>query len=1087
MSLSCYRSIVFSDMPLGMHETFLKLRGDHAMVCAVGGLVVMNQDGTWGYAGGEAYGEGQIEDGLFGIQAVVDRLTSRSTRLNHPEYQLDAHTHCLLVTTSDSDLHSIGQLVEAMGKTMPEQTRCDWLHIEWSDGLQFSEAESLLSSWNGGEFDRSCIRNRTASEKVEYGDREWSAAVIQYLESRMLEKEGAIQFDEIGQTPKTFGFATLDFSQTEGRRFLEAKAFLDVVEREEERIDLDLVFRRCSEALKGGNAVFSKALSQSDLPQDLTKEVSISEAHSEFNVRERLAQFRDKVTNEGGTIEMVERTVEEGIEQLKSQVEAVLKTSDRSAQERLSIIQSLLGQVPERTHGKPLRTTLMLDDCERDCLAQLASLSEYVEEAPSVQELHVQRRFCVELSDNMVSLNRAIGIDDEAGLETADQRKELLRQEQEFEGAIAGYNELRKRYTGFRRGMFASLSTQWMEGLFERLVRQATYEYEPQVVEEKPLLSKTEKRLLMLTGLILPMWLWLAWKIDLQFWLEQTLLTGLYALVWAVVISLRLRRPKKAIVNPMVEQRKRWIEAARTYHGAMVRFAALTRFQKRFDEQIRKPLILERNRLTTVLDCLREHAHEARLQVSSSFTDVGFIQHIGDADSFNKYYEYELSTPMVSTPSIVQVYLELMESKRRHWTEQEAVTEYKELISERVNDHMGLLKQFDMMDYLLEREHMDPPLFVDPDLPPFEELIRRATISLGALHDCGKESDGQLTILLGRSSNTALTDRFREQIGRLFPESRQSRLDFVATEDPNRIGFLRVIEINLEAMKRREKQDARRVRRRRPAQPVPKSNSEQDKQKGVPPPPVNGGEEHGFGQVEEGRLMFRLRGNNVGIDLPKFSEVERRAILDLEHFERGVRLVPGQDAEEVVFSRILGHAEHDVQLEKVVTQARSFARQMHISLPEVLIGLVQSIPYQVGAHEKYPIETLMLGYGDCSDKSTLLKKLLGMCGVNSVLLLYEGLRHMALGIAVPSGSEGHLIQGYAFLEATAPFVVGNDPVELVSGRTPKNAEVELLLSDPSLSPWSGYSDYREAAKAGFPSVQDAEDDTFLRNSWREQS
>ena len=55
---------------------------------------------------------------------------------------------------------------------------------------------------------------------------------------------------------------------------------------------------------------------------------------------------------------------------------------------------------------------------------------------------------------------------------------------------------------------------------------------------------------------------------------------------------------------------------------------------------------------------------------------------------------------------------------------------------------------------------------------------------------------------------------------------------------------------------------------------------------------------------------------------------------------------------------------------------------------------------------------------------------------------------MALGIAVPSGSEGHLIQGYAFLEATAPFVVGNDPVELVSGRTPKNAEAELLAVGP---------------------------------------
>ena len=145
MSLSCYRSIVFSDMPLGMHETFLRLRSDHAMIREVGGLVVMNRDGLWGYAGGEVYGNGLIETGMFGVQEVVDRLTSRSTRIEHPEYVLDDNTHCLIVTTSESDVHSIARLVDAAEKTMPEHTRCDWLHIEWSEGMPFTKAEAVLT------------------------------------------------------------------------------------------------------------------------------------------------------------------------------------------------------------------------------------------------------------------------------------------------------------------------------------------------------------------------------------------------------------------------------------------------------------------------------------------------------------------------------------------------------------------------------------------------------------------------------------------------------------------------------------------------------------------------------------------------------------------------------------------------------------------------------------------------------------------------------------------------------------------------------------------------------------------------------
>lgn len=1118
MGLTCYRSVIFSDMPLGMHETFLRLRSDHAMIREVGGLVVIHHDAMWGYSGGEVYGQGLIEDGLHGVQAVVDRLTSRTTRLEHPEYQLDDNTHCLLVTTSESDAHSIAELVSVMEKTMPEHTRCDWLHIERSDGMMFSDAEALIQGWNGGEFDRNCIRNRTASEKVEYGDHEWSAAIIQYLESRMLEREGAVSFDEEVRNPRSFGFATLDFSQTEGKRFLEAKTFVDLVERENRRVDLDLVFRRCSEALKGGDRLFVEAMSYADIPTDLNKLVSIDEDYDKFDVRSRLSSFRDRIINDTGTIEKVEQTVEEGIDRLKSQLDGVLKSADGTAQERLCIVQSMLGQVPDQTHGKPLRTTMMLDDCERDCLNELAALSEHVEEAPSVHELHIQRRFCAEQMDNIVSLTRAIEIDEEAGIDTAAERQELLRQRQDYEKCIDGYEKLRQRYTRFRRGMFAALSSQWMEEVFERLVAEATYEYVRPEVEEKPLLSIWERKLLLATCLILPAWLWIAWKVDLQFWFEQFLLSLIYAAVWGVIISLRLRKPKRVQENPMVEQRRRWLEAAGKYHGAMVRFAALTRFQKLFDEEIRKPLIIEYNRLTSVLNCLREQSDDAQQVIDSSFMEVDFVQHLGDADSFNKYYEFELSASMVSVPSIVTVYLDFMSSKRFNWTEAEAVEEYRLVVREAVEDHLGQLEQFEMLDYLLEREHKDPPLFVDPDLPPLEELMRRATISLGALHDCGKEEDGRLTIFLGRAHNTMMTDRFREQIVKLFPESRQARLDFVMTDDVNRIGFLRMVDIDVASMQVREKQDARRVRRRKPTSDDRKSRKDNSRVPSPPPPeptpkpvvevpdppvPVTEGDKGESRHVSPSshQITFDCRSASLTIDLPVLTEEEKRAVYELEHFEDGMVLRPEQDVETELYRNHLRHDVHDDQIAQVVRQAESHASSMGISAVEVLTCMVQAIPYKIGGACHYPIETLMDLEGDCDEKSLLLKKLLDMHGVDSCMLLFSSIRHMCLGIRVDEGAEGFCFGNYAFVESVGPSAIGGVPIDLVGGSNPKDHDAELLLSEESHKPWMGYEQYRKDWADGFPSKMlptekpirtisphssSKEGISILRNRWKEQ-
>ena len=82
-----------------------------------------------------------------------------------------------------------------------------------------------------------------------------------------------------------------------------------------------------------------------------------------------------------------------------------------------------------------------------------------------------------------------------------------------------------------------------------------------------------------------------------------------------------------------------------------------------------------------------------------------------------------------------------------------------------------------------------------------------------------------------------------------------------------------------------------------------------------------------------------------------------------------------------------------------------------------------------------------------------------MAGIDSVLLLFEELQHMALGVKGPQGSQGHVVNGYAFLECTASFVLGNEPRPLVTEATPVMSTGEFLLPEESLGVWKEYAEY----------------------------
>lgn len=1100
MGLTCYRAMVFSDMPLGMHETFMRLRQDHPMIRKVAGLVVLGGDDVWGYAGGDAYGQGRLKNGLEGIQAVVDRLTSRALRLEHPEYVLDDDTHCLLVTTTDSEKAQVERLIQRMEQTMPERTRCDWLHIEWGPGLGFHELESVVEAWNEGDFDRNCIRNRTAAEKVEYGAHEWSAAVIQYLESRMLETAGAISLDSGGHQPMTFGFATLDFSQMEGRRFLEAKAFLDLVERENERVDLDKVYQRCSSALKGGKETYQRAKDEAGGPPDLDQYAPVTADYAKFDVRQQLEAFRQDIMLDGSTIERVERKVEELIGELGQQIQDTLNESSRTAQERLCVIRALLGEVSEYTQGKPLRPTLMLDDCEAPCLEDLTRVIAEPEEVPSVQSLHTQRRLCEELMDDIVNLERGIEIDREAKLDTESDEAELILKRGEYANWVDGYSQLRQEYTRLRRKMFTGLSTQWINQLFERLVVQAKYDYTPPEKEEKPLLSAREKRIIKGSLVTMLGWLAVVWFFPV-FSVIQLAAIGAYILVWLVIISLRLRRPKVVHENPMVKQREKWREAAETLFENTVIFATVNRFQKRFDEEIRKPLIIEYNRLTDILGELRRQEAASTEIVGAAFTKVDFVQHIGDADSFNLYYERELAEHIRTVPSVVNVYLKYRSLERRNWTVQEAMSDYREMVGAKVEAHLGALSRFELLAFLMEGDRQEPPLFVKKGLGTLAELIRKAAINLEVLHDFAK-GGGDLYVFRGGQEESQLVDQFKDEIRRLFPESASNNLHFVQTDDPNRVGFLRICEVDEEAMVERE---ALAKKNRKPRRPKAKAPSE-PAAPAPPPVPEPIRLEGAHGTLDQGRFYFECRGAKVSIQMPTFSEEDERRIMALERWEKGVRYREGTDPNLVRYQNHLDYAEDDDRLQDIVQQARDIASDFGVSVVEVLMNFVQAIPYEVGGVEvQYPSETLMRCNGDCDEMVLLLKKLLGMVGVNSVLLLYDfgtEMGHAALGIEVAPESDGLLYDGrFVFVECTSPSIAG-EANPLSDGYNPKDFAAQVYFDNPSMGCWEQYPEYREAASRGLldegrlggttirnlnPPTGARQERGGLTNTWKEQS
>ena len=152
--------------------------------------------------------------------------------------------------------------------------------------------------------------------------------------------------------------------------------------------------------------------------------------------------------------------------------------------------------------------------------------------------------------------------------------------------------------------------------------------------------------------------------------------------------------------------------------------------------------------------------------------------------------------------------------------------------------------------------------------------------------------------------------------------------------------------------------------------------------------------------------------------------------------------------------------DYDVEtLENILTILSSREIGTDFDLVQVIVSFVQAIPYEEAADQKYPLETLYLNKGDCSDKSVLLGKLLSIAGYDVCLFVYEKAKHMSVGLKVDESSD-YYHNNYIYIESTGYNPIGDIPKEFAGGIKIEEEPIVVYLEDGDYE-ISGFNDLKQ--------------------------
>lgn len=144
----------------------------------------------------------------------------------------------------------------------------------------------------------------------------------------------------------------------------------------------------------------------------------------------------------------------------------------------------------------------------------------------------------------------------------------------------------------------------------------------------------------------------------------------------------------------------------------------------------------------------------------------------------------------------------------------------------------------------------------------------------------------------------------------------------------------------------------------------------------------------------------------------------------------GHGLFGGGDGPRLNYNQFVKQDPYREDLGVLASSLLDLARQHGLNQVDVALSFVQSLPYQkMGYYQRYAVETLIDGMGDCSDTSMLFAGILAAWRIGAIFLDYP--THLAVGVWTEGNQEGwhydQMGRKYYYCETTGVWRFGNVP------------------------------------------------------------
>lgn len=679
-------------------------------------------------------------------------------------------------TSTDTDF--LGHILNELERLRPNSkpSKVSVLNI----GIASDANDRVDTSFN--------VENTTENGSIiNYQGEEWSGLIVQLAEYLTVMRN---DFSDHGSV-FSLGYSSIGLNMTVGRNYLAAKAKHWLLERELKEIDLDATLGNVNPLIRKHSDRFGELIRQQGHPncEDLYGEFGRMNPSTSHIMR----QYENRIKESNLLID-----IDAKLQSLVDDIEGDLRDAldnVKSVTERQSLAQAVSGRFPDTVTGKPLRDWETIYELYNGPLAKLTTLGVEITE---LGQLDVMK----ESLDSAKDINHEIGeCEDELyrneqlrkpTQEIQDKLHSLKTKIKDVKLASAGASESCR--ANFKK-VFAQVDKNLVSARVSEIIEESQYEPPPLPPPNEPVFAPWVIKRMLYTILPALVWLLLEVKWDIIHFGAAIVVFHLVILIWIIFIAKRLNRKEPEGVDVEFEIRTRYQNGCARIAELYIATRGLQKFNKLMEAKIQFMLEKEIQDLNSVIAGLSTELKRCKMYEEAAFPEISSEVSMTDRDSFDRYFDESLQEEVPEHPYLFADENRLRQHQNRNSSE--AVTHFTGAIEQWAEDRSTALIGFKMFHYLVDENHTERPLFLRKDLPGVDRLIRDAKVNMTILNSAKVNSESKLHIFRYHAENEKnLIERFDRELSKEFEHATTGNLFNLDTNNPNRIGFLSIKQLN---------------------------------------------------------------------------------------------------------------------------------------------------------------------------------------------------------------------------------------------------------------------------------------------------